>query len=48
MLELILIVLFILWVCGAFIVPIGGSAIHLLLVIFLIVLLFRIFQNRNL
>ena len=46
MLETILIVLLVCWALGAFVVPIGGSAIHLLLVIALVVLVIRVIQGR--
>ena len=47
MLPTIVIVLLVLWLLGAFVVPVGGSLIHLLLVIAVIVVLLRIIQGRN-
>ncbi len=46
MLWTIAVVLLILWVLGAFIVPIGGSLIHLLLVIAVIVVIYRLVTGR--
>lgn len=46
MLETIIIILVILWALGAFVVPIGGSLIHALLVIALVVLVIRLVQGR--
>ncbi len=47
MLSTIVIVLLVLWLLGAFVVPVGGSLIHLLLVIAVIVFLIRIIQGRD-
>lgn len=47
MLSTIVIVLLVLWLLGAFVVPVGGSLIHLLLVIAVIVVLLRVIQGRN-
>jgi len=47
MLEIIIIVLLIAWLLGAFIVPVGGALIHLLLVIAIIVLIVRLVQGRR-
>lgn len=47
MLSTIVVVLFLLWLIGAFVVPVGGSMIHLLLVIAVIVVLVRVIQGRN-
>jgi hypothetical protein len=47
MLSTIVLVLLVLWLLGAFVVPVGGSLIHLLLVIAVIVVLIRIIQGRN-
>jgi hypothetical protein len=46
-LETIVLVLLILWLLGAFIVPIGGNIIHLLLVVILVVVLLRVLQGRS-
>lgn len=47
MLSTIVIVLLVLWALGAFVVPVGGSLIHLLLVIAVIVILIRVIQGRS-
>lgn len=47
MLWTILIIVLILWALGAFIVPVGGSLIHLLLVVALIVLIVQLVQGRR-
>ena len=46
-LELLIVVLLILWLLGWLVVPVGGSLIHLLLVLVLVVLLIRILQGRQ-
>ena len=45
MLETIIIVLVILWALGAFVVPVGGGLIHVLLVVALIVLVVRLLKE---
>jgi hypothetical protein len=47
MLSTIVIVLLVLWLLGAFVVPVGGNLIHLLLVIAVIVILIRVIQGRD-
>lgn len=47
MLFTIAIVLLVLWVLGAFVMPIGGGLIHLLLVIAIIVVLYRVITGRK-
>ena len=47
MLLTIAIILFILWVLGAFVVHVGGGLIHLLLVIAVIVVLVRVLTGRK-
>lgn len=42
MLELLIVILVVLWLVGAFAVHIGGGLIHLLLVIALIILIIRL------
>ena len=46
-LELIIVVLLILWLLGAFISPVGGNLIHLLLVVLLVVVVLRVLQGRR-
>lgn len=47
MLWTILIILLVLWALGAFIVPVGGGLIHILLVLALIVLIFQFVSGRR-
>lgn len=47
MLWTIIVVLLILWLLGFFVFPIGGGLIHLLLVIALIVLIYRLVTGRR-
>lgn len=47
MLWTIAVIIFILWLLGAFVMPVGGSLIHLLLVIAIIVVLYRIITGRK-
>ena len=47
MLETIIILLVVLWALGAFVVPVGGGLIHILLVLALIVLVIRLMQGRT-
>ncbi|CAN5198266.1 MAG TPA: lmo0937 family membrane protein [Gemmatimonadaceae bacterium] len=47
MLWTIAVILLILWLLGAFVVPIGGSLIHLLLVIAIVVVLYRVITGRR-
>jgi hypothetical protein len=46
-LETIIVVLLILWLLGAFVTPIGGNLIHLLLVVILAVVVIRLLQGRH-
>jgi high-affinity Fe2+/Pb2+ permease len=46
-LETIILILIVLWLLGAFVMPIGGGLIHLLLVIILIVVVIRLLQGRG-
>ena len=46
-LESIIILLVILWLLGAFIAPFGGNLIHLLLLVVLVVVVFRVLQGRR-
>ena len=47
MLWTIVVILVILWLLGAFVVPVGGSLIHLLLVIALIVIIVNFVRGRG-
>ena len=46
-LESIIVVLVLLWLLGAFVYPVGGDLIHLILVIVVIVIVFRLLQGRS-
>jgi len=46
MLWTIAMVLLILWILGAFVMPIGGGLIHILLVIAIIVVVYRLITGR--
>jgi uncharacterized protein DUF5670 len=46
-LEVIIVVLLLLWLFGAFISPFGGNLIHLLLVVLLVVIVIRFVQGRR-
>jgi len=43
----IVVILLILWLLGAFVMPFGGSLIHLLLVIVLIVVIVQLVTGRK-
>ena len=47
MLWTIIVILLILWLLGWLVVPIGGALIHILLVIALIVLIYRLVTGRR-
>jgi hypothetical protein len=47
MLWTLIIILLILWLLGFLVVPVGGSLIHLLLVIALIVLIYQLVTGRS-
>lgn len=47
MLATIAIILLILWLLGAFVVPVGGALIHILLVIGIIVLILHFVRGRG-
>jgi len=47
MLWTILLVILVLWVLGAFVIPIGGGLIHLLLVLAVIVLVYQFVTGRR-
>jgi hypothetical protein len=47
MLFTIAVILLILWLLGAFVFPIGGGLIHILLVIALIVIVYRLLTGRR-
>jgi hypothetical protein len=47
MIWTIVVILLILWALGAFVFPIGGGLIHILLVIALIVVVYRLLTGRK-
>ena len=47
LLYIIAVILIILWIFGAFITPVGGGIIHILLVIAVIAILLRVIQGRK-
>jgi hypothetical protein len=47
MLWTIIVVLLVLWLLGAFVFPVGGGLIHLLLVIAAIALVWRLVTGRS-
>lgn len=47
MLAIIAIIIIVLWALGAFIIPVGGALIHVLLVIGLIVLVVHFVRGRG-
>ena len=47
MLWTIFVILLVLWLLGAFVVPMGGSLIHLLLVIAVVVLIINLVSGRR-
>lgn len=46
-LETIILLLLIFWLFGAFVFPFGGDLIHLLLLVVLVVVVFRLLQGRR-
>ena len=46
-LETVILILVLLWLLGAFIVPLGSDLIHLLLVVVLVVMILRVLQGRR-
>ena len=47
MLWTICVILLVLWLLGAFVVPVGGSLIHALLVVALVVLVIQLVTGRR-
>ena len=46
-LETIILILLVLWLLGAFIIPVGTNLIHLMLVIVLVVVVLRVLQGSR-
>lgn len=47
MLAIILVILLILWVLGGFVFPVGGKAIHLLALIFVLIIIVRLARGQD-
>jgi hypothetical protein len=47
LLTLLIVILIVAWLLGGFVFPVGGSAIHLLLVVILVIVLVRVLQGRT-
>ena len=47
MLWTIVVILLVLWLLGAFVIPVGGALIHLLLIVALVVGLIQLFTGRR-
>jgi len=47
MLWTIAVILIILWLLGAFVIPVGGGLIHILLVIALVVIVYRLLTGQR-
>jgi hypothetical protein len=45
--ETIIVIILLLWLLGAFIVPIGTNLVHLLLVVLLVVVILRVAKGRR-
>jgi hypothetical protein len=46
-LEVIILVLLLLWLMGAFLVPVGGDLIHLILLVVVVLVIIRLLQGRR-
>jgi len=46
-LTLIVVILLVLWITGAFVVPVGGSAIHVLIVLVVVILIIRLARGQS-
>jgi hypothetical protein len=47
LLTVLIVVILLIWLTGAFVVPVGGSAIHLLFVLVVIIVIVRLLQGRS-
>lgn len=47
MLWTVVVVILVLWLLGAFVLPVGGALIHLLLVVALVIGLIQLFSGRR-
>jgi Family of unknown function (DUF5670) len=48
LLEVLIVVVLLAWLLGAFVAPVGGSLIHLLLIVVLVLVAVRLLQGRSL
>jgi hypothetical protein len=46
-LTLLIIILIVAWALGAFVIPVGGSLIHILLVVVVIIVLVRLLRGQS-
>lgn len=46
-LELLIAIILVAWILGALVVPVGGSLIHVLLIVVLVILVLRIAQGKS-
>ena len=46
-LEVLIVIILVLWLLGAFVIPVGTGLIHLLLVIILAIVVIRLLQGRR-
>lgn len=47
MLWTLVVIILVLWLIGAFVVPVGGALIHLLLLVALVIGLIQLFSGRR-
>jgi len=47
LLELLIVIILIGWLVGAFVFPVGGQLIHVLLVVVLVLVVMRLLQGRS-
>jgi hypothetical protein len=47
LIEVLIVVFLILWLLGGFVVPVGGSLIHVLLVLVIVLVIVRLLQGRG-
>jgi hypothetical protein len=46
-LETLIVIILVLWLLGAFVIPVGTGLIHLLLVVILAIVVIRLLQGRR-
>lgn len=47
LLTVIIVLLFVFWALGVFVMPVGGSLIHILLVVILVIVLIRLLRGQS-